>query len=118
MLNDPDVSRTAALYLATTLCANLRQGGIFDYQRKRNGLTGYKQLPQFRDIANVNVGLFAQQAGLTIDEVILAASKYAHAFSSNARLDRPNGLDPRTEQFIRIGFDVGQSGAFDKPKTR
>jgi hypothetical protein len=107
MLNDPDSSGSAVLYLAETLYANLRQGGTFGYQRERNPLTGYTQLPQFRDVANLNVGLFCQQAGLTLEEARSVAGLYARVLSSNAKPAQPYHLDTETEQFIAKGFQTG-----------
>ncbi|MGD0434094.1 MAG: hypothetical protein ABSA58_23680 [Acetobacteraceae bacterium] len=113
MLNNPETAEGAASYLAASLGAAVGQGGTFDYQREGSHITGFTQLPQFRDVSNVNVGLFAQQAGLTLDETLKIAGTFARLRSSNARPNEPYGLDPRTAQFIRTGFSQGESGAFD-----
>jgi hypothetical protein len=117
MLSNPETAESAASYLGASLGAAVGQDGIFDYQRQGNHFTGFTQLPQFRDVSNVNVGLFSQQAGLTLDETLRIAGKFAHFGSSNARPNEPYGLDPRTAQFIRTGFNLGQRGAFDKRAT-
>ena len=70
------------------------------------------RIPQFRHVSNVNVGLFCQQAGLTLDETLLAAGSYARLLSSNAKPAEPHGLDPENTQFTTIGFNIGRSGMF------
>jgi hypothetical protein len=103
------------IYLYGSLGLSLGHGGTFDYQRSGSFLTGYTQFPQFRDVSNVNVGLFAQQAGLTLDQALDIAGLYAKYFSGNARPDQPNSLDSETAEFIKIGFRKGESGAFGRP---
>ena len=117
LVSNPELAGSAPLYLAASLYSNVGTGGTFDYQREGNWFTGYTQLPQFRDVSNVNVGLFSQQAGLTLNETLSAAGSYASIFSSNARPSQPYGLDPRTAQFIATGFNIGQSGVFGPPAT-
>jgi hypothetical protein len=70
LLSNPDTAPGALPNLLATLDVNLGHGGTFDYQRQGNLLTGYTQLRQFKHVSNVDVGLFAQQAGLTLDEVL------------------------------------------------
>jgi hypothetical protein len=118
LLSSPDTAPGALPYLVENLSANLGHGGLFDYQRKGNLLTGYTQFRQFRDVSNFNVGLFCQQAGMTLDETLSVAGKYAHILSSNARPDEPHGLDADTARFIAAGFNIGQSGAFNQPTSR
>jgi hypothetical protein len=96
---------------------NLRQGGTFDYQRRGNFITGFTQLPQFRDVSNFNVGLFCQQAGLTLEQTQTIAGSYAHLFSGNADPNAPHGLDTRNARFTATGFNIGQSGVFGPPAT-
>jgi hypothetical protein len=81
-------------------------------------ITGYTQLPQFRPIANVNVGLLGQQAGLTLEETLDIAGTYARWRSSNADPNSPYGLDPKTLHYIKRGYEIGQSGMFDPPARR
>jgi hypothetical protein len=64
LLNDPTTADSAFIYLAMSLAVNLGHGGRFDYQRRGNHITGFIQLPQYRDVSNFNIGLFCQQAGL------------------------------------------------------
>jgi hypothetical protein len=112
MLSSPEGSGGALPYLATTVLTNIGQGGVYDYQRQGNHLTGFAQLRQYRDVSNFNVGLFCQQAGLPLEEVLGAAGRYARIFSGNAKPDQPYGLDSRTADFIKSGYAVGQSGVF------
>jgi hypothetical protein len=88
MLRVPSSSGGAFLHLLTTLWLNLGHGGTFDYQRSGSLVTGFTQLRQFRDVSNVNVGLFCEQAGLTLDETLSFAGFYARNFSSNAMPDQ------------------------------
>jgi hypothetical protein len=90
-------------------------GGVFDYQREGNHSTGFKQLPQYRPISNVNVGLFSQQTGMSLEDTLSAAGAYAYLRSSNYRPDEPHGLDPETAYFIRMEYHLGESGMFDPP---
>jgi hypothetical protein len=114
-LSNPNGAADALPYLVGRLDADLGHAGSFDYQRKGNLLTGYTQLRQFRDVSNFNVGLYCQQAGMTLNDTLSAAGRFANLFSSNARPDEPHGLDPKTAQFIIAGFNVGQSGVFGQP---
>lgn len=57
----------------------LGHGGKFDYQRgPGNSISGFEQRPQFRNVSNVNVGLFGQQAGLSLDDVLKQAGEFAN----------------------------------------
>jgi hypothetical protein len=97
----------------------LGHGGTFDYQRgPGNSITGFEQRPQFRNVANVNVGLYGQQAGLSLDEVLKQAGEFASLRSSNAKSDQPYGLDVQTREFIELGYRIGASGAFGPAATR
>ena len=112
MLNNPEAAESANSYLYASLYRHLSQGGTFDYQRQGNPITGFTQLRQFRDVSNFNIGLFSQQAGLTLDETLRSAGLYARVFSGNARPDRPYGLDLRNVSFIKSGYQAGVSGVF------
>jgi hypothetical protein len=103
----------AYLFLMIGLGANVGQGGAFDYQREGSWLLGYTQHRQFRDVSNINVGLFAQQAGLTREETLSISGAFARTFSGNAKPSEPYSLDPRTRYFIERGYEMGASGAFD-----
>lgn len=117
MLNNSETSAGALLYLYATLGFNVGQAGTHDHQRRGNMITGYVQLPQFLPIANINVGLLAQQAGLTLEETLNIAGLYARLRSSNADPSKPYGLAPRTLHFIKRGYEIGQAGIFDRPAT-
>ena len=92
-------------------------GGSFDYQRmgpQSDVITGgFQQLPQFRDVSNFNVGLYAQQAGMSLDDTLKTAGDFAKHFSSNYSPNSPYGLAPQTAEFIRAGWQAGASGAFN-----
>lgn len=111
--SDPNYAALALPYMAYSLGIHLGHGGTFDYQREGNIFDGYRQHPQFRDVSNVNVGLFGQQAGLSLDDVLLAAGAYARVLSSNANADKPYGLNTETMEMIKAGYDLGRSGVFD-----
>ncbi len=112
LLSSPDGGGGALPYLVAELYANVGTGGRFDYQRQGSLLGGYKQLRQFRDVSNYNVGLFCQGTGLTLDETLDIAGFYARHFSSNKRPDQPHGIDPRTAEFIEAGYRAAAGGAF------
>jgi len=73
-----------------------------------------EQRPQFRNISNINVGLYGQQAGLSREELLTIAGTFAGAKSNNSNFKEPYGLDPKTRQFIELGYQLGASGKFDK----
>ncbi len=108
----------ARLYLAAALGLNVGQAGTFDYQRRGNRITGYTHLQQFEKVSNLNVGLFAQQAGLSLDEVLDIAGTFARNFSSNTDPSQPHGLSATQFKFITRGYQLGESGIFDKSPTR
>ena len=95
---------TANIYMDASLGTNVGTGGTFDYQRSGDAITGFEQLPQFRDVSNFNVGLFSAKAGLSLEETLTTAGRYAKHFSSNANKDQPYGLAPRTAEFIRARY--------------
>jgi hypothetical protein len=105
----------AKAYLAERLGTNVGTGGTFDYQRSGNMLSylqlvglkrffSFKQLPQFRDVSNFNVGLFCQKAGLSLNQTLSIAGDFAKLFSSNSNSAQSFGLAPRTAEFIRYGY--------------
>lgn len=104
----------AAEYLRRALRDNVGQGGRFDYQRRRDEANpdNFVQLRQFRDISNVNVGLFCQQAGMSLHETLQVSGLYAAMYSSNADRSQPYALDARTREFIEVGYGIGRDGSF------
>lgn len=102
----------APAYMLANLYANVSHRGNFDYQRR-----GDQFLGQFTPVSNVNVGLFAQQAGLSLEETLTIAGLYARLYSSNAKPGEPYGLHPNQLKFITIGFKIGQSGVFGATAT-
>jgi len=95
--------------LATELIGlgiNLGQAGRFDWQREGSWLQGYTQYRQFRDVSNVNVGIFAKEAGIPKEVALTIAGLYALVKSSNRRIDQPYFLDERTRVFIELPYDA------------
>ncbi|MFI4999905.1 MAG: hypothetical protein ACHQK9_08510, partial [Reyranellales bacterium] len=116
-LRNPETHLAAIPYLLAALGFGVGHGGAYDHQREGNFFTGYVQHPQFRNVSNVNVGLFCQQAGLTEDETLRIAGRFAGLFSRNAKPDQPFGLDEDTAKYIKIGFRLGETGMFNPPST-
>jgi hypothetical protein len=101
--------------LEAVLRANLGHGGTFDYQRRHHapGKDGLTQLRQFRSIANINVGLFCQQLGLSLEQTLGAAGYYAVKNSRNRNLlNVPYLLDSDTQKYIEIGHQIGTKKLF------
>jgi hypothetical protein len=86
-------------------------------QREGNQIIGFSQLRQYKDVSNFSVGLFCQQAGLSLDESLRIAGGNARFFSSNANRDQPFGLDQRTRDLITTGYDIGAHGVFGQAAT-
>lgn len=64
LLADPSTFEAGTTLEATRTGFAIGHGGEFDYQRgPGNSITGFEQRRQFRNVSNVNVGLFGQQAG-------------------------------------------------------
>jgi hypothetical protein len=102
--------------LEAVLRANLGHGGTFDYQRRAYapGKDGFTQLRQFRSISNISVGLFGQQLGLPLQEILALAGYFAVKNSSNRNFTRPPYLlDADTEKYIKIGYDIGARRLFE-----
>ena len=116
-LSDPNLAAFALPVLAGSLGALVGQGGIYDYQRRGNRITGYTQLLHFRNISNVNVGLAGQQAGLSLDKLLEISGQFARIFSSNFDPKEPYGLPAQNRRYIEIGYEIGRSGAFGPPAS-
>jgi hypothetical protein len=115
MLDNPETTAGAFPYLAAVLGINLGHAGTFDYQRRGNVITGYTHLPQFAHVSNFNVGLFAQQAGLPLEQILWIAGKFACNRSNNAKEKEPYCLDQEHQRrYIEAGYNAGQSNAFGK----
>jgi hypothetical protein len=112
LLSEPTNPFLPLLFLVDSLGRDLTQGGTFDYQRERTDSGGYLQLPHFQHVSNFNVGLYNQQAGLSLDETLAVAGGYAVVRSRNADLTQPYGLAEEQRQFIELGFRAGQTGGF------
>jgi hypothetical protein len=59
---------------------DFRMGGLWDAQR-----AGGRFYPEYRDFANVAIGLYAGAAGLTADQINVFANVYARAAGSRYR---------------------------------
>jgi hypothetical protein len=105
--------------------AKVGTGGQFDYQRHgKNGQLldllanalgvpgAYEQRRQFLPISNINVGLYSQQSGLTLEQTLERAGWFARHFSGNYKPNQPYGLDRRTARFIEIGYNIGERGLY------
>ncbi len=105
--NDPSV---ALGFFVGSLRRDLAQGGTFDYQRD-----GTNSLPTYRHISNFNVGLYNQQAGLSLNDTLTIAGAYAKNFSNNPGPRDSYGLPEEQRRFMELGYRAGQSGVFDAP---
>ena len=123
----PEERAGIGLSLLFSALMHVGTGGQFDYQRQGDQFLGilaeripglqqfrFVQRRQFHPIANINVGLWAQQAGLTLEQTLELSGWYARQSSSNAEPKSEYGLAERTEHFIREGYRIGQSGMFDR----
>lgn len=115
MLSSPEGAAAAFPYLVTQLGLNVAQWGKFDYQRQGNVITGGTHLPQFVHVSNFNVGLFCQQAGLTLDDTLQFAGTYACGRSSNSDPSKPHCLNADQLTYITAGYKAGQNGMFGRP---
>ncbi len=116
LLESPEGGAGAIGFLGLSMYRDLSQGGTFDYQREANPNGGYTQLPHYRNVSNFNVGLYSQQAGLTLHETLSIAGIYARFGSSNARPEEPYALHPDTRHYTEYGYEVGRSGLFGTPR--
>jgi len=112
LLQNPDNADAAAFLFITEIGFNIGHGGVFDYQMTGKMIVGYTKLREFRDVSNFNVGLFCQQAGISMEEMLRVAGVFADLLSSNADGSQPYNLDPRAAEFMKSGFLVGESGVF------
>jgi hypothetical protein len=111
---------TRPLWVLFLCLSRLREtfvkGGEFDYQRVHidNAPYPYQQVPELRDVANFNVGLLAQQAGLSLNQILTIAGLYANRYASNKKPGSPYGLDPESLKLTVLGYNTGASGVYDK----
>lgn len=109
LMGNPRSSHMAFPYLVYQLYSNLAHGGSFDYQR-----SGGRFSKRFVGLSNFNVGLFGQQAGLSLDETLRIAGQYARLMSRNYTPNAPYGIDPKTRPLMEAGFLAGQQGMFNQ----
>jgi len=123
----PEGEAGALGVFALNAIRDVAAGGRFDYQRKGNqpgGLAAellhgpraleFTQLRQFRPISNINVGLWGQQAGLTLDETLKLADIWS-TLIGRTNPNSPSNLYSKTELYIREGYRIGQQGLFRRP---
>ena len=115
---DPVRVGLAQDYMIATLGVHLGHAGLFDYQREGSIFTRYQQHPQWRNVSNVNVGLFCQQAGLSLAGTLAISGAFALPFSANRDLNAPYFLDHQTAEFIKLGHELGESGKFAGSASR
>lgn len=111
---DPVRVGLAQSYLIGSLGIHLGHAGLFDYQREGSIFTNYDQHRQWRNVSNVNVGLYCQQAGLPLDVTLSIAGTFAAAASDNRNWKAPFFLDPQTAEFIKLGYELGEARRFEK----
>jgi hypothetical protein len=111
---DPVRVGLAQNYLIGSLGIHLGHAGMFDYQREGSIFTKYDQHPQWRNVSNVNVGLFCQQAGLPLDMTLSIAGTFALVASDNRNLRAPYFLNHQTAEFIKLGYELGEARKFEK----
>jgi hypothetical protein len=75
-------------------------------------ISGGTHLSQFAHVSNFNVGLFCQQAGLTLDETLRIAGTYACWRSNNSDQCMPHCLNTKQFEYITAGYKAAQSGMF------
>jgi hypothetical protein len=90
-------------------------GGIFDYQRR--GFPGFTTFyPEFRDVSNFNIGVFAQQAGISETTISRIAGAFAVVRgATNAQRigwDPQNWMPTQNRRMIHLGYSLGARGAF------
>jgi len=106
------------------LGSTLGWGGLFDYQR--TGAPGFfQQYPQYRDVSNFNIGVLAQQAGLSEAYIQRIAGLAAAIGSSNSSfsLSRPETWQSRAQdwnslqnqQLIHLGYGLSEQGVLSAP---
>jgi hypothetical protein len=106
----------------------LGHGGLFDYQREGNpvignlaefvpGLPKFKQHPAYQPVSNFNVGLFSQQAGMSLEETLRNASWYAKHWSSNYMPDPARRARSEGTHLHHPGLECRSAGRF-RPAIR
>ncbi len=108
----PNLDSEAYSTLGISLNMLVGHGGTYDYQRRGSFMTGFTQLRHFRNIANINVGLIGQQAGLTLDEILKISGEFAKSRSRNSDPADEYGLSAQTRRYIEEGYKIGSSGVF------
>lgn len=94
----------------------LAPGGRFDFQRSGNQIAGllfgFEQLTQYRDVSNVNVGLWLQQAGYSLEDALAFAGEYSKRFSGQTEKRTRYGVTELQQYYAIVGWRMGESGAY------
>jgi hypothetical protein len=113
---DPEGGGGAWTYLGLELGLSLGRAGLFDYQREGSFLTGYTPFSQWINVSNFNVGLFCQQAGLSLDQTTTIAGTFSTAtFASNRNKEQPYSPNSDQYKYVLMGYRAGKSGMFGEP---
>ena len=75
-------------------------------------ILGFTPEPRLQPLSNFNIGLFCQQAGMTLDQTLRIAGRFALLFSSNSDHTKPYGLRDDNRNLITEGYKRGASGVF------
>jgi hypothetical protein len=103
----------AMVVLGVGLGVDFGYAGTFDYQREGSLFFGYTPHRQFEAISNVNIGVFAAQAGLPLEDILWTAGLFAYAshwatgapdYSGYSYLNSPTNTSR-----IRLGYELGKS---------
>jgi len=104
---NPETTGGSLGFLGYSMRRDLSQGGTFDYQRD-----GFTRLSDYRNVSNFNVGLYSQQAGLSLDDTPRIAGAYGKYFSNNPEPRDSYGLTDDQRRFMKLGYRAGQRGGF------
>ena len=99
------------------MSAALAPGGRFDYQRSGNQIIGlllgnFEHHNRYVNVSNVNVGLWLQQAGYTLEEALRLAGDYSKRFSGQTTRRTDYGLTEEQQKYTILGWRLGESGAY------
>jgi len=107
-LSENSETAGAALpFLTYSMRRDLNQGGTYDYQRD-----GSTYLKDYEHVSNFNVGLYSQQAGLSLSDTLSIAGAYGKYFLNNPQSRDSYGLTNDQRTFMELGYRAGQSGGF------
>jgi hypothetical protein len=93
--------------------ANFRQGGPWDAERVQG-----QRVSDYRDYANIAIGLYMAAAGIDLDDALSIADKYALIFSSfEEPMDETyTHSSKRDVRDMEIGYELYESGRISPEK--